>query len=64
MIGWQLGEHAEWAKFNDFDVTVNVPMLFSVPGVTFKPVNKPGVTFPFKDPFQVGMLSSLYIRLI
>ncbi|XP_065185732.1 iduronate 2-sulfatase-like [Sycon ciliatum] len=32
--GWALGEHAEWAKFNNFEVGVRVPLIVRVPGVT------------------------------
>ena len=32
--GYQLGEHAEWAKHNNFDLSVHAPMMISVPGVT------------------------------
>uniref|UniRef100_A0A8C9YFR8 Iduronate 2-sulfatase n=1 Tax=Sander lucioperca TaxID=283035 RepID=A0A8C9YFR8_SANLU len=32
--GWSLGEHGEWAKYSNFDVTTHVPLIFFVPGVT------------------------------
>ena len=30
--GWQLGEHAEWAKHTNFELAARVPLLLSVPG--------------------------------
>jgi iduronate 2-sulfatase len=35
--GWQLGEHSEWAKHTNFDITTHTPMLLHVPGVTDSP---------------------------
>ena len=32
--GYQLGEHAEWMKWNNFDITARVPLLLHVPGHT------------------------------
>ena len=32
--GQQLGEHAEWAKNTNFEVTNRVPLMVSVPGLT------------------------------
>lgn len=29
--GWSLGEHAEWAKYSNFEVALNVPLLISIP---------------------------------
>lgn len=29
--GWSLGEHAEWAKYTNFDVGLRVPLLFKLP---------------------------------
>lgn len=29
--GWSLGEHAEWAKYNNFDVGLRVPLLIQLP---------------------------------
>lgn len=34
--GWSLGEHSEWSKFSNFDVAVRVPLLFSIPNITFR----------------------------
>uniref|UniRef100_A0A8C9UYK6 Iduronate 2-sulfatase n=2 Tax=Scleropages formosus TaxID=113540 RepID=A0A8C9UYK6_SCLFO len=50
--GWSLGEHGEWAKYSNFDVATQVPLIIYVPGVT-SAVEKPGKkTFPFWDVFQ------------
>ena len=32
--GWQLGEHAEWAKTTNFDIATHAPMMVRVPGLT------------------------------
>ncbi|XP_011702367.1 PREDICTED: iduronate 2-sulfatase isoform X2 [Wasmannia auropunctata] len=32
--GWALGEHAVWSKYSNFDVTVHVPLIMSIPKVT------------------------------
>lgn len=47
--GWSLGEHGEWAKYSNFDVATQVPLMFYVPGVTME--TKPTRTFPFLDVF-------------
>ena len=36
--GWQLGEHAQWAKQTNFDIANRVPLMIRVPGVTDKGV--------------------------
>ena len=52
ITGWQLGEHAEWAKYSNFEVAVNVPLMFSVPGVTYSHKTT-GPIFKHIDPLQV-----------
>ena len=32
--GWQLGEHGEWEKETNFEVTTHAPMMVHVPGLT------------------------------
>ena len=32
--GWQLGEHAEWAKMTVFNIANRVPFMIKVPGIT------------------------------
>uniref|UniRef100_T1JGG9 Iduronate 2-sulfatase n=1 Tax=Strigamia maritima TaxID=126957 RepID=T1JGG9_STRMM len=32
--GWSLGEHAEWSKYSNFEVSTRAPLLFYIPGVT------------------------------
>ncbi|KAF3693577.1 Iduronate 2-sulfatase [Channa argus] len=46
--GWSLGEHGEWAKYSNFDVTTRVPLIFYVPGATTM-FDKPRGSFPFID---------------
>lgn len=37
--GWALGEHAIWSKYSNFDVAVHVPLLISIPKLTFNANN-------------------------
>jgi len=32
--GWQLGEHNQWGKCNNFEVTAHAPLILRVPGLT------------------------------
>ena len=34
--GYHLGEHAEWCKHNNFDLSVHAPLMVKVPGQTDK----------------------------
>ncbi|XP_025086597.1 LOW QUALITY PROTEIN: iduronate 2-sulfatase-like [Pomacea canaliculata] len=49
--GWQLGEHQEWCKHDNFEITTRVPMFVYIPGTT-APKAPPGQLFPFFDPFE------------
>ncbi|XP_055455572.1 iduronate 2-sulfatase isoform X2 [Psammomys obesus] len=52
--GWALGEHGEWAKYSNFDVTTRVPLMFYVPGKTAPPVGEGEKLFLYRDPFDVS----------
>ena len=32
--GWQLGEHGEWSKHTNFEITTHAPLMLRIPGVT------------------------------
>lgn len=32
--GWQLGEHGEWSKMTNFELSTHAPMLIRIPGLT------------------------------
>ncbi|XP_039443397.1 iduronate 2-sulfatase [Culex pipiens pallens] len=38
--GWSLGEHAEWSKFSNYDVALNVPLIVYSPDIATRPNNK------------------------
>ena len=38
MAGWSLGEHQEWSKFSNFEVSTRVPFLISLPNLM--PINE------------------------
>ncbi|KAM9577170.1 iduronate 2-sulfatase isoform 2-T2 [Trichechus inunguis] len=50
--GWSLGEHGEWAKYSNFDVTTRVPLMFYVPGRTALLPEAGEKLFPYIDPFD------------
>ncbi|GAB0089992.1 iduronate 2-sulfatase [Sergentomyia squamirostris] len=37
--GWSLGEHAEWAKYSNFEVAVRVPLIITTPNIPKKKKN-------------------------
>lgn len=39
-IGWSLGEHAVWAKYSNFDVALKVPLIISIPELTYQKSKK------------------------
>ncbi|KAM6151070.1 iduronate 2-sulfatase [Rhynchocyon petersi] len=50
--GWSLGEHGEWAKYSNFDVTTRVPLMVYVPGRTALLPKAGEKYFPYVDPFE------------
>lgn len=50
--GWALGEHGEWAKYSNFDVTTRVPLMFYVPGRTAPLPEAGDKLFPYINPFD------------
>ncbi|XP_015133790.1 iduronate 2-sulfatase isoform X2 [Gallus gallus] len=56
--GWSLGEHGEWAKYSNFDVATQVPLMFYVPRMTTSSASQGERVFPYLDPFShiVGLV--------
>lgn len=50
--GWALGEHGEWAKYSNFDITTRVPLMFYVPGKTTSFPEAGKKLFRYLDPFD------------
>ena len=50
-LGWSLGEHQEWSKYSNFEVSVNAPLMFYIPGVT-APRRHRSKMFPFINPLH------------
>lgn len=56
--GWALGEHGEWAKYSNFDVTTRVPLMFYVPGKTAPLPVEGAEVFPLPRPFWFHLRSA------
>lgn len=57
-LGWALGEHLEWAKYSNFRVATNVPLMVHVPGLTDN-----GDGHSFQTP-QNGFISDALVELV
>ena len=42
--GWQLGEHAEWTKHTNFELSTHAPFMVSAPGLTDKGIQSEALT--------------------
>lgn len=60
MLGWSLGEHGEFCKYENLEVATRIPMMVYVPGLTdatsFNGEKKwkQTPTFPFIDVLNNG----------
>lgn len=50
--GWSLGEHQEWAKYSNFEVSTRAPLMFYVPGLTASTKDQ-GRRFPHLRHFRL-----------
>ncbi|KAL5012835.1 hypothetical protein ScPMuIL_011386 [Solemya velum] len=57
--GWSLGEHQEWAKFSNFEVSLRVPLMFYIPGVTYPSSSKAKI-FPFINPLSLQNKENIF----
>ncbi|XP_071477898.1 iduronate 2-sulfatase-like [Diadema antillarum] len=48
--GWQLGEHAEWSKYSNYELSTRVPLIVHVPGVTAGNTSSRLKKFPQRNP--------------
>ncbi|XP_017875513.1 iduronate 2-sulfatase [Ceratina calcarata] len=59
--GWSLGEHAEWAKYSNYDVALKVPLIISIPSLSKREkrdsINKPASSYtPTVIPFLIELV--------
>ena len=61
--GWSMGEHGEWSKYENFDITTKVPLLLHVPGITDQlHHHHRSEKFKFKNVFQRRSTLSSKVR--
>ena len=46
-----MGEHQEWSKYSNFEVSVNAPLMFYIPGVTASGEQR-SAPFPYINPLS------------
>lgn len=59
--GWSLGEHQEWAKFSNFEVSLRVPLMFYIPGLTYPTPSEDNI-FPFINPLALQSKNGITVK--